>query len=66
MDRYTCYHEATFCVDCGKGVDPFHADLSRSMTHFITSRGVREGFVLCEQHLDREKRRGLAGHSHFL
>lgn len=48
-----------YCVDCGRGVSPHQANLSREQTQLSRALGDsrnREGFVLCRKHLDKETR----------
>lgn len=45
------------CVDCGAGVSPHQAELSRRKTQLSRAFGDsrnRDGFVLCRKHLDQE------------
>jgi len=53
------YQADHFCVDCGKGIDPFQAEVSEYRTHKSRALGDsrnREGFTLCRKCLDKETR----------
>jgi hypothetical protein len=56
----TVYKADNACVDCGKGVSPAQAGISRQETHLSRAFGDsrnREGFVLCRSCLDKERRK---------
>lgn len=55
----TQYQADHFCVDCGKGISPHQAEISKQRTFKSRALGDshnREGFTLCRNHLDKETR----------
>jgi len=55
----TQYQAEHFCVDCGKGIDPYQARIAKQATHLSRALGDsrnRDGFTLCRSCLDKEQR----------
>ena len=59
VETPACYQADDCCTDCGAGVSPHQADISRTMTFKSRALGDsrnRDGFVLCRSCLDKEER----------